>query len=314
MVKPGRGGPFDTNWVTENGKRVDSIKYMTDDITDHAIRFIDNSKCNPFFMYLAYTTPHGPHQAKTEDYKKYTDKDMPKARKTVRAMYDSLDENIGRLLDHLNENNMLENTFIVYCADNGGLHKKAGCDNWKLRGSKGYLTEGGIRVPFIMSWPKQLPAGKTYTEPVINIDIIPTMLAAAGGEFSGNYNMDGVNLIPYLTQKTTKRPHKTLHWQMHYTAMNRWAIRKGDWKLVYSLEGEGLFNLREDVSEANDLRDKYPQLVEELTQEHHRWHSQNKPSRVTGEKRRAHIWELRFRNDMGTGSQEWLTQIKELKK
>lgn len=189
------GGPFDVNWVTENGKLIEKIKYMPDELTDRTLKFIDRCQADPFFIYLAYTTPHGPHQAKEEDLARYESDEIDPHRKVVRAMYDALDRNIGRLLDHLNDKGMLDNTFIVYSGDNGGLRAEAGCHNWKLRGSKGRLTEGGIRVPFLAQWPKVLPKGRVYEQPVINIDIIPTMFAAAEVNRECLPEMDGIEYL-----------------------------------------------------------------------------------------------------------------------
>jgi arylsulfatase A-like enzyme len=292
------GGAHDVNWVTENGKRINEIEYMTDELTNRTINFIDNCDNHPFFIYLSYTTPHGPHQAKDKDLAKYEDEKMDSNRKVVRAMYDSLDKNIGHLLDHLKTKGLADNTFIVYVSDNGGLKEKAGCHNWKLRGSKGRLTEGGIRVPFLAQWPKTLPKGKVYREPVINIDILPSMLAAAGVDTRSLPEMDGKNLLPYWLGKKEKPPHETLHWHMSSSSMKRWAIREGDWKLVYALNGQGLFNLKNDVSETTDLRSEYPEIAEKLTAKHKKWLQKNPPSRVTDQTRRVHVWELRFRHEM----------------
>jgi len=303
------GGPFDVNWMTLNGERVDTMKYMPDELTDRAIEFMDSSKDQPFFIYLAYTTPHGPHQAKDEDLEKYMNADMDPHRKVVRAMYDALDRNVGRVLHYLDANHLTENTLLIYCGDNGGLHREAGCDNWILRGSKGHLTEGGIRIPFLARWPKQIPAGATYTQPIMHLDILPTLLAAAGAPASFSPEMDGTNLLPHWRGEQAHPPHPSLHWQMHHTVMNRWAIREGDWKLVYALNGDGLFNLKDDVSETTDLREKHPEIVEDLTRKHLAWNSRNQPSRVTDIKRRAHIWELRFQSDMGRSSGESVKKV-----
>ena len=124
------------------------------------------------------------------------------------------------------------------------------------------------------------------------------MLAAAGVDTRSLPEMDGKNLLPYWLGKKEKPPHETLHWHMSSSSMKRWAIREGDWKLVYALNGQGLFNLKNDVSETTDLRSEYPEIAEKLTAKHKKWLQKNPPSRVTDQTRRVHVWELRFRHEM----------------
>lgn len=307
------GGPYDVNWVTDNGRRVESLDYMPNDLTDHALEFIEANRENPFFIYLAYTTPHGPHQALEQDLERYIDDpDMDPNRKVVRAMYDALDRNVGRLLDRLDALGLNDDTLIVYMGDNGGLAEHAGCDNGPLRGSKGYLTEGGIRVPAVACWPARIPAGTVYREPVMHMDILPTMLNAAGADPAALPPMEGVNLLPHWCGEASAPPHETLHWQMHHESMDRWAIRAGDWKLVRARNAEGLYNLREDIGETHDLSERHPEIVERLTRLHAQWHARNTPSRVNEATRRVHIWELRFREDMGDASRHSIEQVREV--
>ena len=117
---------------------------------------------------------------------------------------------------------------------------------------------------------------------------------------------DSYNMLPALIGRDTGPIHDV---SIFHSGGGVFAIRKGDWKLVYSLIGDGLFNLKDDISETTDLRDNHPDLVKELTEEHHKWRSRNKPSRVTDDTRRAHIWELRFREDMGSASKNWFKEI-----
>lgn len=310
------GGPFDVNFMEENGKILpkDSITYMPKDLTDKTLDFISGTEDQPFFIYLAYTTPHGPHQALVEDLKRYAkDKSIENPhRKVVRAMYDSLDRNIGRILDYLDDNQMSENTLIIFTGDNGGLREVAGCDNGPLYGSKGYLSEGGIRTVAAGCWPAKWPKGKVYRQPILNIDFSATMLVAAGVPESELVDVEGVNLTPYVNGVKKGRPHDTLHWQMHHTDMSRWAVREGDWKLVKARNKEGLYNLKKDIGEENDLSKRHPEIVERLKDKHMNWMKKNKPSRVTNDTRRVHIWELRFRKDMGESSHESILDMREL--
>lgn len=306
-----QGGAHDVNFVEHNGERRDSIVYMTRDVTDHALDFIADAGDEPFFLYLPYTTPHTPLQAKEEDLARYAGRDdMDTNRKVVRAMYDSLDRNVGRLLDYLDDTGLAENTMIVFYGDNGGL--ASGCDNYVFHGSKGYLSEGGIRVPFLARWPAVLPAGTVYTKPTLHIDVMPTMLAAAGVTIPDDAS--GVNLLPHWLGETATPPHVTLHWQMHHTAMNRWAIREGDWKLVQARNIEGLFNLADDPSESNDLREAHPEVAERLRARHEEWRKSTIPSRVTPETRRMNGWEIRFAHELHTPQMQGHTILRRLER
>lgn len=310
------GGPYDINFMEKNGQRLpsDELSYMPDNLTDAAIEFIGQEPKEPFFIYLAYTTPHGPHQAPEEYLRKQVANESASDahRKMVLAMVDALDQNIGRLLDYLEETGQIDNTMIVYTADNGGLARKAGCSNGPLLGSKGYLSEGGIRTCAVGSWPARWPAGVDYREPVINIDFSASMLAAGGAPALAED--DGVDLTPFLCGEQQGRPHDTLHWQMHHTAMNRWAVREGDWKLVKARNVEGLFNLADDIGETTDLSGNYPEIVDRLKSKHQVWHQKNSPSRVNDDTRRVHIWELRFRKDMGDASAYSIHEINRMMK
>jgi arylsulfatase A-like enzyme len=310
-----QGGPFDANFMELNGKRLDKLDYMPNDITDHVIYFMEQTS-EPFFIYAAYTTPHGPHQALDADLEKYVGDDTAgdDHRKVVRAMYDALDRNVGRILDYLEKTGRDKNTFVAFMADNGGLDPKSGCDNGPLHGSKGYLSEGGIRTCCAAKWPGVIPAGITYREPVINFDFTSTMLSQAGIDIETDPLIEGTDLIPYLQKRKSGPPHESLHWQMHYTDMGRWAVRMGNWKLVKSRNIEGLFNLRDDISETTDLTEKHPDIKEKLWAKHLEWHSKNQTSRVNDMTRRPHIWEFRFRSDMGEASYHSMNRLKDMKK
>jgi arylsulfatase A-like enzyme len=140
---------------------------------------------------------------------------------------------------------------IFYLADNGGPTQSTTSKNDPLRGYKATTWEGGVRVPFMVQWKGKLPAGKTYDQPVIQLDILPTCVAAAGGQTSPDWKLDGVDLLPYLTGKNPDHPHETLYWRFG----QQFAIRHGDWKLVRArdITAPALFNLASDIGEKNDL-------------------------------------------------------------
>jgi arylsulfatase A-like enzyme len=166
-----------------------------------------------------------------------------------------------------------ENTLIFYLSDNGGPTRHTTSSNGPLRGFKVTTSEGGTRIPYCAQWKGKLPAGKGYDFPVLNLDIAPTVLTAAGARIDPGWKMDGVDLIPYLAGKDARRPHETLYWRFG----PQWAVRKGDWKLVVSDFDKlrpRLINLAEDIAEANDLSEKYPGKKKELEAAWKAWNAE----------------------------------------
>ena len=255
--------------------------YTTDLFTDEAMAFMARHTEKPWFLYLAYNAVHTP----LEILKKYGDR-VPASitdpeRRGYLSLLIGLDDNIGRLSTHLRETGRDQNTLIFFFSDNGGAGKKPFLsyntgNNAPLRGDKGQLLEGGIRVPFFVSWPGKLPAGKIYHEPVISLDIAATALAAAGG--AAPANLDGVDLRPHLTGEKSEPPHTALYWRLGPQR----AIRQGRWKLVdwrdftaKKQSGWQLYDLTQDVSEKEDLAAKNPAVVAELAQAWDRWNTKN---------------------------------------
>ena len=158
--------------------------------------------------------------------------DPGQAARTYAAMMSAMDDAVGAIVDKLRQLKLEDNTLVFFISDNGGPSMngttKNGSDNSPLRGSKRTTLEGGIRVPFFIKWPRELPAGKVYDQPVIQLDILPTALAAAGAAATDDANIDGVNLLPYLSGENDGEPHEALYWRFG----QQMAIRKGDWKLV----------------------------------------------------------------------------------
>src|SRR5262249_54239392 len=151
-----------------------------------------------------------------------------------------------------------------------GPTRQTTSQNGPLHGFKATTSEGGTRIPFCVQWKGHLPAGKTFDFPVQNLDVLPTCVTAAGGTVEPGWKLDGVDLMPYLTGKNAKRPHEVLYWRFG----EQWAVRKGDWKLVVSRVDKlqpRLINLAEDVGEAKDLSEKYPEKVKELTAAWEAW-------------------------------------------
>jgi arylsulfatase A-like enzyme len=187
-------------------------------------------------------------------------------RRVFAAMLASLDDSVGAVLKKLRDAGLEQNTLIFFLSDNGGPTEELTSRNGPLRGGKGQLWEGGIRVPFLAQWKGHLPAGKVFQWPVISLDMLPTAMAAAGAE-PPQAKLDGVNLLPFLRGERDGRPHETLYWRMG----SNMALRQGDWKLVRQNERGNnkaadfqLFDLPADAGEKTDLIRAKPEKAAEL--------------------------------------------------
>ncbi len=238
--------------------------YLTDAFNKEAVAFVDkHAGKKPFFLYLSYNAPHYPLEAKEEDIKLFDTGD--EKRNVYLAMMKSVDEGVGQVLDKLEEKNIADNTLIFFLSDNGGLPDKGG-RNGVLRGKKGEMFEGGIRVPFLVSWPKQLPKGAVSKVPVMAFDIFATSVAAAGGKMPDDGKVyDSRDMLPYLKGEKEGYLRPTLYWGAG--GENRWAIRHQDWKLVNAGKKSDaimLFDLSKDIGETTDLAAKHPDKAKEL--------------------------------------------------
>ena len=254
---------------------VDDPEYLTDAFGQEAVSFIERNKAKPFFLYLAFNAVHLPLQALQRDMKRVRDIDG-KARRTYAAMTLAMDDAVGRIDRKLRQEHLERKTLVFFLSDNGGHPIANAARNHPLRGAKASVFEGGIRVPFLVKWTSRLPAGETYPHPIIALDILPTALAAAGVEPPAGLRLDGVNLLPYLTGATDGAPHETLYWRYGHHR----AIRHRKWKLATPANRPaGLYDLSADIAESEDLAEKFPRVVEELTQLYKDWESEMEPPR-----------------------------------
>ncbi len=217
--------PYDEdNPIRRGNTPVVEKRYLTDAFTREALRFLGRRGRDPFFLYLPYNSVHSPMQAKLAGGKRFAGiGDLH--RRVFAGLLGSLDDSIGAVLGKLPDN-----TLIFFLSDNGGPTAELTSSNEPLRGFKGQLFEGGIRVPFAMQWKGRIPAGRTYDRPVSSLDILPTMLAAAGAPPPPE--MDGVDLLPYLGRGQAGDPHPELFWRYGPNM----AFRQGDFKLVRQVE------------------------------------------------------------------------------
>ena len=251
------------NPIYRAGQPVEESSYLTDAFTREAVDFIDRNADRPFFLYLAYNAVHSPMQGADSYMRRFAHiKDIQ--RRIFAAMLANLDDSVGAVLKKLREENLENNTLVLFISDNGGPTKELTSSNLPLRGGKGSVYEGGLRVPFLAQWKGTLPAGKIYHHPVISLDVFATAAALAKVSLSKRKKYDGVNLISYLTGKNGERPHPVLFWRTG----TRTAIRVGDWKLLRnSRRKQGaweLYNLAEDISEKNNLGGKRADKLKEL--------------------------------------------------
>ena len=254
--------------------------YHLDDCSDMAVTFIRKNHNKPFFLYLAYRAPHVPLDAPRKYLDRFPGK-MPERRRQALAMISAMDDGVGAIVSELAKQELTKKTLIFFIGDNGAplkIHKidaPGGGPGWDgslnkpMNGEKGMLTEGGIRVPFLISWPGTLPANKTYDHPVIALDATATALHLAGLKPDG---LDGINLISYLKEDTPA--DRLLYWRW----ISQAAVRDGDWKLLRGGSRQYLFNLKSDPGELKNLASEHPEIVERLHQKLTTWANQLQPA------------------------------------
>ncbi|MBL0156715.1 MAG: sulfatase-like hydrolase/transferase [Bryobacterales bacterium] len=220
--------PYDDNNPLLRGKEaVEEKQYLTDAIARESVSFIERNRERPFFLYTAFNAIHSPMQARVQALRQFNHIG-DEQRQLFAAMLSSMDDGVGAILSRLRERRLEENTLVFFLSDNGGPTAELTSSNVPLRGGKGQLWEGGIRVPFLAQWKGRIAGGQVLDTPVISLDLLPTALAAARAPAPGSRTYDGVNLLPLLTGQNRAAPHETLFWRYS----NSVALRKGDWKLV----------------------------------------------------------------------------------
>ncbi len=263
---------------------VDSIDYTTDAFGRDAVSFIEKHDKQPWFCYLPFNAVHAPLESLEKYLARFTSIEDPK-RRTFAAMLSAMDDAVGSVLSTIRARGLEKDTLIFFVSDNGGPTRQTTSGNGPLRGFKAQTWEGGIRVPWMIQWAGRIPAGKVDDRPVIQLDILPTALAAAGVDVQPEWKIDGVNLLPYLTGGKSGVPHEALYWRFGPQI----AMRMGDWKLVKgigsvgveamdprkkaSMENVELYNLAQDIGEKNNLAEKEPAKVKELTAAWEKWNS-----------------------------------------
>lgn len=279
-------------------------EYLTDRLTDESIKFIQKARrespAKPFFVCLSHYAVHTPIQAKKEIVSRYQNKenDSLQTNATYAAMIESVDQGIGKILHKLNELEIRDNTLVILYSDNGGFG--GATNNSPLRGSKGMMYEGGIRVPLAMAWPGVIKPGSVCKIPVIGTDLYPTLAGIAGKELDDSQALDGEDILP-LMKGSTELKRESIFWHFPAYLQGKYpgsrnndpffrtrpasAIRKGNWKLIEYFEDEGLelYDLDADLAEQKNLAEARHEKRNELHQELKQWRLKIKapvPSRL----------------------------------
>ena len=258
--------------LIRSGKDISEVPpHLTTAFGDEAADFIRRNKDKPWMLYLPFNAPHTPHEPSAERLEKFSHIQNLQRRRYL-AQISLLDDAIGAVTASLTETGQRERTLIFFFSDNGG-HTPSGSDNSPLRAMKGTLYEGGVRVPFIVSWPAKLPAGATYEQPVSSIDIFATALAAAGVEMPTDKKYDSVNIVPHLAGEVKTPPHERLMWRM--SKKQSFAIREGNWKLVRNGDTPPeLFDLHADTSESKNVAAENAETAARLTAALEAWNKE----------------------------------------
>lgn len=260
--------------LVRNGEAIEEREYLTDAFARESVAFVERSKDKPFFLYLAFNAVHAPLEA-TKPYEDRFPHIADRKRRTYAAMSAAMDDAVGRVLAKLREHELEDNTLIFFYSDNGGPTPQTTSRNAPLRGYKGMLLEGGIRVPFLMQFKGTVPTGQVCPHMVMGFDVHATALAAAGGAMPTDKPLDGVDLLPFLTGKREGAPHQELFWR----AGEQQAVRSGDWKLLqFQGQAPQLYNLREDIGESRNLAADSEQRVQELRKLYQDWSNNMTPA------------------------------------
>lgn len=266
-------------YLKRNLTPVDSeSEYLTDAFGREAVSFIQENKDGPFLLYMPFNGVHDPLQAPKELMEKFKHIE-DENRRTFAAMLYSVDENIGKVLQKLKAASLEEKTLVIFTSDNGGDEEKTNYSyNQPCRDKKGMVYDGGIRVPFAVQWTNTIPSGRKLDFPISTLDIMPTAIRAANVSVDESWELDGIDLLPYMTGEKQSPPDRYLYWRFLYG----WAIRDNTWKLVKPKREKEpnrsgkpeLYCISTDIGETQDLYDEYPEIAQKLQAAWNQWNSE----------------------------------------
>jgi arylsulfatase A-like enzyme len=255
--------------IQRNGQVIQEPGYLTERIAQEAVGFIEKNKDKPFLLYVPFNAPHEPFQVPTRYYERFQEVEDTNKR-TYYAMISALDDAVGAIVKKVRDAGLEEKTLFVFASDNGGATYTLATTNGPLKGGKLAHFEGGINIPFLMSWKGTIPPNTAYREPVSLLDVFPTIAASIHAPLPPDRPYDGVDLVPKVLKQ--EPDHAALFWRSGTSK----AVRKGNWKLVIS-ERSGrvwLYDLAADKSETTDLSQKRPEVVAELQAALKEWEKQ----------------------------------------
>ncbi len=282
LKRPAKGRDLQHSMpLIHNQEPVEWDQYLTRELTDAGLGFLEKNQEKPFFLFMAYNAPHLDLEAPEESIAKFPVDSMtkipgvkPEARAIYGAMVYELDEAVGRLLAKVDELGLAENTVVWFLSDNGGMERTS--DNRPLKGAKWDSFEGGLRVPMIVKWPGKVPSGVVMEEPLTSLDIGATALAMAGGDPVAA-GLDGKDVRDYMSRNSDEAPHEVLYWRTGGYKQPEGVIREGDFKLIFQKGKTQLYNLRKDLGEKNNLAASQPERVQTMLAVWKKWDEVNKP-------------------------------------
>ncbi len=255
--------------LEDRGQTARPKGFITDILTDEAIRFVSESGADPFFVYLAYNAPHAPYQLPAGLFEKYRAANLPPEAAAVYGMVENIDGNIGRLLATLAERKIDQQTAVLFLTDNGPQTDRF---NGAMRGRKASVYQGGLRTPLLVRWPGRLTGGRRVDRPAAHIDVLPTVLDLCGVKPPSNVELDGRSLKPLLDNPRAEWPERSLY--AHYEApaapgsLYPGSVRTGRWKMV---NGSELYDLEADPAESVNLAATQPEQLKRLVTEYESW-------------------------------------------
>ena len=271
----GHWGNYFNPLLEHNGNMVRGNGFIIDDLTQHGIDFIEKNKNRPFFLYLPYNTPHSPMQVPDRFWKKYKDKKLsqigsegpPKNQNQIDhtraalAMCENIDWNVGRIIEHLKNSDLLEKTIVIYLSDNGPNGNRW---NGNMKGRKGSTDEGGVRSPMIINWPGKIPKGKIVNQIASGIDLLPTLKDLTGIKSQPKKPMDGISLQPLIMEKNPSWQDRNIY--------NYWrgklSLRNQNYRLDYQ---DQLFDMINDPSQTTDISIDKPKVLKEMLEAKEQW-------------------------------------------
>jgi arylsulfatase A len=271
--------------LDHNGQTVQTHGFITDVITDYALRFVEEQQDRPFFCYLPYNAPHTPHQVPDRYFDKYTARGLDSLTAAIYGLVENIDENVGRMLAKLDELGLTERTIVIFLSDNGAEGPEGSRYNAGMRGMKGTVHEGGMRVPLFIRWPGRFEAN-TVVEPIAaHVDLLPTIAELCGVEKPETLPLDGRSLVPLLTGRGGDWPDRTI-----FARTSGWrsvlsfnepevrdlhtlgkTARTQRWRALDTGEGWELYDMAADPSETRDVAAEHPQTVQSLAAAYERW-------------------------------------------